>query len=57
MIEGRSRYGPGAGAGAHTPGTYVFVAYEDIAARIDEGDVDGIGHQNTYGPKSSVETP
>ena len=31
--------------GAHAPRANVFVACEDIAAAIDEGDVDGIGHK------------
>lgn len=31
--------------GAHAPRANVFVACEDIAVAIDEGDVDGIGHK------------
>lgn len=31
--------------GAHAPRTNVFVACEDIAVAIDEGNIDGIGHE------------
>lgn len=44
MIEGRSSAAQARGR-THTPGTYVFVAHEDIAIAIDKGDVDGIGHK------------
>lgn len=45
MIEGRSSTARLPGQGAHAPRTNVFVAREDIAVAIDEGDVDGIGHK------------
>ena len=31
--------------GAHAPRANVFVACEDIAVAIDEGNIDGIGHE------------